>query len=158
MARTLSQSEPGEKFRTPSKVITQAEEELFCVMTENKLAIFLSDQAAQAKGWDRRIIPGALTFSICIGLMESSGLLDDVLAFLGTDELRFVTPVYIGDTIHVEVELINKRLTKGGDRGTVHYRWTGVNQDHKEVVRGTNTCMFKVGFKTNRQCYNSIFR
>jgi len=145
MAQTLSQSNPGDKFITPSKIITQGEEELFCAMTENKLGIFLSDEAAKAKGWKGRIIPGPLTFSISIGLMESSGILDDVLAFLGTDELRFVAPVYIGDTLHVEVELVGKKLTKAGDRGTVHYKWRSVNQNGKDVARGMNTCMFKVG-------------
>ncbi len=146
MPKTLSQSEPGEKFITPAKVITQTEEELFCALTENKLAIFLSDTAAQAKGWNRRLVPGALTFAVSIGLMESSGILDDVLAFLGTDELRFVAPVFLGDTLQVEVELLEKRLTKAGDRGTVHYKWHTYNQEKKEVARGINTCMFKVGF------------
>ena len=146
MAKTLSLSEIGDKFTTASKVITQGEEELFCAMTENKLPMFLSDEAAKAKGWDTRLVPGVLTFSISIGLMESSGILDDVLAFLGTDELRFVAPVYIGDTIHVEVELQEKKLTRAGDRGTVHYQWRTVNQHGKDVARGKNTCMFKVGF------------
>ena len=148
MPKTLSQAEPGEKFITPAKIITQTEEEFFCVTTENKLAIFLADAAAQAKGWDKRIVPGALTFSVSIGLMESSGILDDVLAFLGTDELRFIAPVYLEDTLHVEVELLEKRLTKAGDRGTVRYRWQTINQNGKEVARGINTCMFKVGFLT----------
>ncbi len=146
MHTTLSQSEHGSKFTTPSKIITQTEEELFCQITENKLGIFLSDEAAKAKGWPGRIVPGPLTFSISIGLMELSGILDDVLAFLGTDELRFVSPVFIGDTLHVEVELLEKRITKAGDRGTVRYTWRTVNQNGKDVVRGTNTCMFKVGY------------
>ncbi len=146
MSKTLSQSEIGEVFRTGAKVITQSEEELFCVMTENKLPMFLSDEAALEKGWEKRIAPGVLTFSVAIGLMESSGILDDVVAFLGTDELRFVTPVYIGDTIQVEVELKDKKYSKGGSRGTVHYEWRVMNQHGNDVARGVNTCMFKVGF------------
>jgi len=146
MPKTLSQSEIGETFKTGAKVITQSEEELFCAITENKLPMFLSDEAAQEKGWEKRLAPGVLTFSIAIGLMETSGILDDVVAFLGTDELRFVAPVYIGDTIHVEVELKDQKFSKGGSRGTVHYEWRAVNQHGSDVVRGVNTCMFKVGF------------
>ena len=144
MRTTLSKSEIGSKFSTGEKVITQAEEELFCSITENKLSMFLLDSAAQEKGWDKRIVPGVLTFSIAIGLMESSGLLDDVVAFLGTDELRFVKAAYIGDIIHVEVELKDKKYSKGGSRGTVHYEWRLVNQNQQDLVRGTNTCMFKI--------------
>lgn len=146
MHRTLSQSEIGDTFMTAEKVITQAEEELFCVITENKLPMFLSDEAAQKKGWEKRIIPGVMTFSIAIGLMETSGILDDVVAFLGTDDLRFVKPAYIGDTLRVLVELKEKKISKGGSRGTVHYEWRLVNQHGDDIVRGINTCMFKVGF------------
>lgn len=142
---TLSHSQPGASFKTGTKVITQGEEELFCAITENKLPMFLSDTAAQENGWQRRVVPGVLTFSIAIGLMESSGILDDVVAFLGTDDLRFVSPAFIGDRIHVEVELKEKKLSRSGSRGTVHYAWRAVNQNGQDVVRGTNTCMFKVG-------------
>jgi acyl dehydratase len=78
--------------------------------------------------------------------MESSGVLDDVVAFLGTDNLRFVKPAYIGDSLRVMVELKDKKFSKGGSRGTVHYEWRLVNQNDEDVVRGLNTCMFKVGF------------
>lgn len=146
MQKTLSHSEIGATFATAAKLITQTEEELFCVITENKLAMFLSDEAAQKKGWEKRIVPGVMTFSIAIGLMESSGVLDDVVAFLGTDNLRFVKPAYIGDSLRVMVELKDKKFSKGGSRGTVHYEWRLVNQNDEDVVRGLNTCMFKVGF------------
>jgi acyl dehydratase len=146
MQKTLSHSEIGATFTTAAKLITQTEEELFCVITENKLAMFLSDEAAQKKGWEKRIVPGVMTFSIAIGLMESSGILDDVVAFLGTDNLRFVKPAYIGDSLRVMVELKDKKLSKGGSRGTVHYEWRLVNQNDEDVVRGLNTCMFKAGF------------
>ncbi len=151
MAKTLSQSEIGATFKTAAKVITQSEQELFCAITENKLPMFLSDGAAHAKGWDRRLAPGVLTFSVAVGLMETSGILEDVVAFLGTDELRFVAPVHIGDTIHVEVALKEKRFSKGGSRGTVHYEWRAVNQHGNDVVRAKNTCMFKVGFLESDQ-------
>ena len=145
MQQTLSKSEIGETFATGAKVITEADEEAFCAITENNLPMFLSDAAARAKGWEKRIVPGVFTFSVAIGLMESSGLLDDVVAFLGTDDLRFVKAAYIGDTIHVEVELKDKKFSKGGSRGTVHYEWRALNQHRQDIVRGTNTCMFKVG-------------
>jgi len=142
---TLSQSIIGSKHVTPSKIMTQGEEELFCSITENELGIFLSDEAAKNKGWKGRIIPGPLIFSVSNGLMEASGILDDVVAFLGTDEMRFVAPGSIGDTIHVEIELVEKRLTKSGDRGVVRYKWRTITQNGKDIARGINSYMFKVG-------------
>jgi len=151
MTKTLSQAEPGEKFLSASKVLTAGEEELFCAITENNLPIFLNDKAAQAKGWPGRIVPGVFTLSCSVGLMEQSGLLDDVLAYMAVDELRFIAPVKPGDTIHVEVELLSKRLTKAGDKGLVNYQWTTFNQEGKPVLRAKNTCMFKVGFLEQAQ-------
>lgn len=146
MTKTLSEAEPGEKFLTASKVLTAGEEELFCAITENNLPIFLNDGAAQAKGWPSRIVPGVFTLSCSVGLMEQAGLLDDVVAHVALDELRFLAPVKPGDTIQVEIELISKQLTKDGERGLVHYHWTTFNQEGRSVIKARNTCMFKVGF------------
>jgi len=76
----------------------------------------------------------------------AAGILDDGLAFPGTDDLRFVAPVYIGDTLHVEAELLEKSLPKAGERGTLRYKWRTLNQEGKEVARGINACLIKVGF------------
>jgi acyl dehydratase len=139
MSTTISQGRPGDKFKTGSKFISEDEEIKFCEITLNLLPIFLSDAAAQKKGWKKRLVPGALTLSCSIGLMEQAGLLDDVIAFMALDKLRYLAPVYIGDTIYVEVEFIEKKGVKEGTRDLINYKFTTYNQHDKPVLEAVNT-------------------
>ena len=127
--KTISQGKPGEKFVTDPKTITEEEQKQFCHITANTLPIFLTDEAAQSKGWARRLVPGAMTMSLSIGLMEQAGLLDDVIAFMAMEKLRYLAPVYIGDTLHVEVLFTEKKPIKDGSRSIIMYKFQTFNQD-----------------------------
>jgi len=144
MNKRLSQFEPGEKTTTKTKIITLTDVETFANMTRNALPLFLDEKCAQSLGWRTRLVPGPLTFSCAIGLMEDAGLLDDVMAFMASDKIRFTAPVYPYDSLTIQVELISKKLTKDRTRGLVNYRWVGKNQEDKTIIEGENTCMFKV--------------
>ena len=73
-----------------------------------------------------------------------TGVLNDVMACLAADDIKALKPVYIGDCIHVEVELLSKRLTKAGDKGIIFYQWNTINQDGKIVAQGKMTEMYKL--------------
>lgn len=137
--KTISQGKPGEKFETDSKTITEEEQEQFCVITANTLPIFMNDEAAQSKGWARRLVPGAMTMSCSIGLMEQAGLLDDVIAFMSMEKLRYMAPVYIGDTLRVEVAFMEKKQIKDGSREIIMYKFQTINQDGQPVLEAQNT-------------------
>ena len=139
METTISQGKPGDKFKTGEKFFSEEEEVTFCEITGNILPIFLSDDAAREKGWERRLIPGVFTLSCSIGLMEQAGLLDDVIAFMAVEKLRYLAPVYIGDSIYVEVELIQKKSVKEGTRNIINYKFTTYNQHDKPVLEAVNT-------------------
>jgi acyl dehydratase len=139
METTISRGKPGDKFKTGEKLFSEQEQATFCEMTGNILPIFLSDDAAREKGWERRLVPGAFTLSSSIGLMEQAGLLDDVIAFMAMDNLRYLAPVYLGDSIHVEVEFIQKKSVKEGTRDIINYKFTTYNQHGKPVLEAVNT-------------------
>ena len=71
--------------------------------------------------------------------MEQAGLLDDVIAFMAVDKLRYLAPVYIGDTIRVEAELIEKKSVKEGMRNIITYKFITYNQNDKPVLEAVNT-------------------
>lgn len=139
METTISQGKPGDKFKTDEKFFSEEEQATFCEMTGNILPIFLSDEAARGKGWDKRLVPGVFTMSCSIGLMEQAGLLDDVIAFMAVEKLRYLAPVYIGDSIHVEVEFLQKKSVKEGTRNIINYKFTTYNQNDKPVLEAVNT-------------------
>jgi acyl dehydratase len=144
MTKTISQFQPGEKFITKSRFVTATDVDTFARITGYDDLMFLDEEHAKSKGWKTRIVQGGLVFSMSIGLLENSGLIDDVIAYLGTDNLKFPAPVYPHDILTVDGELLDKRITKDGERGIIHYKWITKNQKGETVVEGVNTCMFKV--------------
>ena len=84
--------------------------------------------------YGRRIVPGALTFSVAEGLTILSGILYGTgMAFLGV-EMTVLKPVFIGDTITVELEVVDKRESKKTDRGIVSFSHRVLNQDGTVVM------------------------
>ncbi|MDP2730647.1 MAG: MaoC/PaaZ C-terminal domain-containing protein [Dehalococcoidales bacterium] len=144
MSKTFGESEPGAKAVTPSKIITQSELELFCAITGTSLPLFLSEAGAREGGWQKRLIPATYTYPCSVGLIMQTGVLDDVIACLGADEMKAFSPVYVGDSIHVEVELLSKRLTRAGDKGVIEYQWNTINQEGKTVAQGKMTEMYRL--------------
>jgi acyl dehydratase len=132
-------AKPGDTFRTETKVITREDQEKFCEITGNIHPIFLDDKIAAARGWGKRLVPGVLTLSYSIGLLEQSGFLDDVVAFMMADKLRYLAPVHIGDALCVEVEFIENKHVKSNTRTLSTYKFTTYNQDGKPVLEAVNT-------------------
>ena len=141
--KKLSEMEPGEKVTTSSALITGFEIDMFMGtgVHSGVARMFLDDNYAKSVGWKSRIAPGLLVFGRAFGLIEAFGLLDDAIAWMGVDDLKFGNATYPFDEITVEVELVSKRPTKTGNRGIVVYRWVAKNQHDEVVCSGTNTCM-----------------
>lgn len=90
----------------------------------------------------RRVAPGLLILAIAEGLVIQEGWLHKTgLAFLGFDEHRVIAPVGVGDTVHVEVQVVERRATRQPGRGIVKTRHTVKNQDGAAVASFTATRM-----------------
>ncbi len=97
----------------------------------------------------RRIAPGALVFSFAEGLTLLSGILHHTgMAFLGL-ELAVLKPLFIGDTIYVELEVIEKRETKKVDRGIITFLHQVINQTNETIME------YKVKRMIRRKAGNS---
>ena len=97
--------------------------------------LHFSEEYAKTTAFGTRVSPGALVVSLAIGLVISSGYLgNSLIAYLGMDNVRFLAPVKIGDTIFVETEIINRKETGKVDQGIVVSRWTVKNQRGEGVA------------------------
>jgi 3-hydroxybutyryl-CoA dehydratase len=81
-----------------------------------------------------RVAHGALALSVALGLVTFWP--EAMKAFYGIDKLRFVTPTRIGDTLHVETEVL-ELTPKGPDRGVVTSKFTVLNQRGEPVIAAT---------------------
>jgi len=128
----------GDKIVTKKRVITKTDVELFAVNTGAAEPMFLSKEHAESMGWDGQLAPGLLVYSIAVGLMIQSGFIANVKAYMGTDNMRFIGPIYVNDTITVEAEVLSKKKVKNED-WICSYKWEIKNQNGNTTAEGINT-------------------
>ena len=138
MQKRMQDMEVGDRIVTKSRVVTKTDLELYAASVGDTHPMFLSEEAAQAAGWNTQLVPGLLTVSIAIGLLIQAGYIKDVMAFMATDKVRFNEPVYPYDTIRVETEVLSKKQTSKGN-WICSYSWVVRNQKDEAVVQGENT-------------------
>jgi 3-hydroxybutyryl-CoA dehydratase len=116
------------------RTITEADVVNFAGLSGDFVELHMNEEYARSGPFGRRIAHGALIFSISTGLMvQMTSDHEAIVAFRGVDQLRFVAPVFIGDTIHVTKKTIDKQ-SKDGVRGVVAFETTVLNQDGKAVL------------------------
>lgn len=126
----------GDRLTTKSRVITKTESEIFALLGGDVAPQFLSEDAAKEFGWKTQVVPGLCTLNIAYGLLIQAGFLNNVIAYMGTTDMRFLEPVYPGDAIRMETEVTGKNKT---DKGWVcEYDWKIRNQDETVVAKGHN--------------------
>ena len=125
---------PGVEHTTRGRTITEADVVNFAGISGDFIELHTNEEYARQTPYKRRIAHGMLTLSISTGLMTQMNLITDtVVAFYGIDKLRFVKPVFIGDTIHVKKKVIDV-MAKGGTAGVVTFETTVLNQNAETVM------------------------
>lgn len=125
----------GKTLYTSSRTVTETDLVTFTTLCGFFEPLFMDLAYVESETpFKKRIAPGALTFSLSEGLTILSGILYKTgMAFLGV-EMEVLKPVFIGDTLTVEIEVINKRETKKTDRGIVTYLHRIINQNSEQVM------------------------
>ena len=90
---------------------------------------------------EKQLVPGALVYSFAEGLLLPT-MQDTGLAFLNA-RLDIKEPTYVGDTMHVECEVIEHRPASKGERGLVRFLNKVVTQDDKVVLEYTPLRLLK---------------
>jgi len=120
--RTWQEMPAGLSFRTPGRTMTETDLINFLGLSLYTESLFLEADHAAEGGYTGRLIPGGLTFIVAEGLVQQTNVLHGTgLAFMHTD-LDIRHPVYVGDTIHVDVEVTESRASSRPGRGVVTTR------------------------------------
>jgi acyl dehydratase len=123
--------EVGMKWKSRGRTITEADIVLFAAFTGDWYPLHTDKEYAAQTPFGQRIAHGMLVLSVASGLMQiAPGV---VVAFYGIDRVRFTAPTFIGDTLHVEMEVLEKN-DRGPDQGVVTFRFDVFNQ------RGEKPC------------------
>lgn len=134
----------GRKFRTIGRTVTEADIVNFINCTGMTEVLFMNLEFLEKESDIRgRLAPGALAYTFAEGLLVQSTMQHTGFAFLEMD-FKVEGPVFAGDTIHVECEVIEARLSKSRPgRGLVRTRNRIVKQDGKVAITYTPLRMIK---------------
>ena len=136
MTPSFDELEVGHRVTTPTRTITEADVTNFAGVSGDFNPLHTSATAAADSDYGERVAHGALVFSMMTGLTRRvRDERADVVAFYGVDRLRFVAPVRLGDTVHVELKLVEKEARDHPTaNGVVRYEAEVVNQDGDVVL------------------------
>jgi acyl dehydratase len=116
------------------RTITEMDNVLFNSLTMNPQPLHLNQDYASKTQFGQRIVNGILTFGMVVGLTVSDLTQGTIVANLSYEKVNHPRPVFHGDTLYVETEVIEKRESRSKlDRGIVKLRHLGKNQ-HGEIV------------------------
>ncbi|MDI3327354.1 MAG: MaoC family dehydratase [Alicyclobacillaceae bacterium] len=135
----------GDTFRhQPGRTITEADNLLFSVMTMNPQPLHLDAEFSRQSNYGQRLVNSLFTLGLLVGLSVSDTTLGTTVANLGFENIRFPRPVFIGDTLYAETEVVAKRESRSHPEwGIVTFRHIGKNQRGEIVVECIRTAMMK---------------
>ena len=129
----------GDTARTAGRTVTSADVTNFAGVSGDFNHHHTDAERMADTEYGGRIAHGAFVFSAMTGLLWQSRTpeqREDVIAFYGVDGLRFTAPTYVGDTIHVEVKILEKTEREHPRAsGTVRYDAAVKNQSDETVLR-----------------------
>ncbi len=124
----------GTKFKTYGRTITETDIVNFISCTGFLEVLFTDmEYVREHSAIKGRLAPGALVYALAEGMAMLGTIQGTGLAFLGM-ELDVKGPTFAGDTIHVEIEVIEQRAASKGGRGLVRTRNTVFNQKGDAVL------------------------
>lgn len=120
------------------RTVTETDNLLISTLTHNPQPLHLDAEAAGASEFGRILVNGTFTFALMVGISVGDTTLGTLVANLGYDEVRMPSPVFIGDTLRAETEVVALRPSKSRPgQGVVTFRHVMLNQRDETVC----TCL-----------------
>ena len=127
----------GQVFEHPiRRTVTDTDNILFTTMTHNPARLHLDDEYMKNETEIGGIIVNSMfTLSLMVGVTVYDTTLGTTVANLGMDEIKFPNPVFPGDTLNVQTEILEKRDSKSRpNNGIVLFQHRAYNQEGKLVA------------------------
>jgi acyl dehydratase len=125
----------GQKFQHAiRRTILEADNVWFSALTHNPAPLHIDAEYMKGTEFGRPIVNSCLTLAFMVGISVGDTTVGTTVANLGWDEVRFPKPLFPGDTIHIETEVLELRDSKSRpDNGIVIFAHRAFNQ-HDELV------------------------
>ncbi len=133
--------EVGDVYRSRlGRTITDADNIWFTLLTNNTNQIHFNEEYAKRTEFGKPLVNSALTLAIVAGLGVQDTSENGIA--LGWDEIKLPRPVFVGDTLYSESEVVEKRESRSRPEfGIVKFRTRGVNQRGEVVIEYTRSVL-----------------
>lgn len=125
----------GQRFDHPiRRTVTETDNVLITTLTHNPAALHLDAEYMKQTEFGRPLVNSCLTLSLMVGISVNDTTHGTTVANLGWDEVRFPKPVFHGDTLRIESEVLELRESKSRpDNGIVVFLHRAFNQENELV-------------------------
>lgn len=133
----------GEIFRhRPGRTVGEADNVFFSTLTMNTQSLHLDEAFAASSEFGQRLVNSMFTLATIVGLSVSDLTEGTTVANLGFDEIRFPLPLFHGDTLYAETEVVSQRLSRSRPgNGLVVFEHRGTNQHDQVVATARRTAL-----------------
>ena len=134
--------EVGTKVFTAGRTVTESDIVTFAGLSGDYNQIHVDAEFSKTDGFGERVAHGLLVLSIASGLVVQTGMLEGtIIAFREVNNWKFSKPVFIGDTVHVEVETTATKALPRLGGGSIVIELNVKNQNAETVMKGTWTAL-----------------
>ena len=124
------------------RTITEMDNVLFSALTMNTQPLHINEDFASRTEFGQRIVNGLFTLALATGLTVADLTEGTIVANLGYENVRHPQPMYHGDTLYVETEVVDKRESRSRPKaGIVRFHHTGRNQHGVVVIEFERTAL-----------------
>ena len=126
------------------RTVTETDNLLFSTLTHNTQPLHIDLEAAKKSEFGQILVNGTFTFSLMVGITVGDTTAGTLVANLGYDELRMPKPVFIGDTLRAQTEVIELRPSKSRPgQGIVTWAHRMLNQRDEVVCECRRSALLK---------------
>ena len=127
-----------------TRTVTEADNVLFTTMTMNPQPLHLDAEFAKSTEFGQPLVNSLFTLGLVVGISVHETTLGTTVANLGFTSIEFPAPVFHGDTIHVETEVLSTRASSSRPgQGIVEKEHRGYNQRDVLVARARRSALMK---------------
>lgn len=135
--RYFEEFEAGQEITSSGRTVTETDIVAFAGLSGDYNQIHTDLEYSKNTQYGKRVAHGLLGLSIASGLAVQTGILEGtVLFFREINEWRFLKPIFIGDTIHVDLEVMETKPLRRIGGGMVVIKLEVLNQEGETLMRG----------------------
>jgi acyl dehydratase len=122
------------------RTVTETDNLLFSTLTHNPARLHLDAEYMKGTEFGQVLVNSTFVLGLMVGVSVGDTTLGTAIANLGWDEVRFPRPVFVGDTLRIETEVLELRASRSRpDQGIVTFAHRAYNQDGELVAHCRRT-------------------